>query len=89
MDEKGSVVLGYVELPNGYDIDDITTYKTIVEKVNEMKLTDRQKLILKYRLQGVSNHQIANKLGIARATLIEHLKAIQKKATAIDLTPHN
>lgn len=65
---------------------DHETVKSMEEIISQLKLTERQAVILKYRLSGYGKKAIATRLGVGQKNIAESLKAIQKKAEAIGLT---
>ena len=65
---------------------DSETAETIDDLVTKLNLTERQALILKYRLSGYGKKAIATRLGVGQKNVAESLKAMQKKAQAIGLT---
>lgn len=63
-----------------YDIDNekgVLIYEKLVAVCKDM--TQRQQMILHYRMQGKSINEIAEKLGVKHNTISTHLKAIQDR----------
>jgi len=65
---------------------DRQTVEDIDRLIAEMKLTDRQAVILKYRLAGYGERAIATALGVSPQGVQKHMKLMRDKATAIGLT---
>lgn len=84
IDENGERL--FYEIPDEWDIPTATDYKRVTQTISALNLTARQAQILRYRLRGLSLHQIADKMSIHRKTLQEHIKAIQRKYTAYTQT---
>lgn len=80
IDENGETL--YYEIPAEWDMPTATDYKHVIATINALNLTARQAQILRYRLRGLSIHQIAEKMSIHRKTLQEHIQAIQRKYNA-------
>lgn len=68
------------------DTETVDTTDRIIEKLN---LTTKQAKVLQLRLSGYGYQAIATYLGITRNSVYDSIKWIQKKATAIGLTPTN
>lgn len=58
------------------------------ELIQKLKLSNTQKAILQYRLQGMGNDLIAQKLGVTKDTVRTHMKRMRKYVIArMELTP--
>lgn len=68
-----------MEIPYRWDIPAYADYVDTDNLLLGMDLTERQKAVLAYRLQGVSIHQIAEKMGISRQAVQKHLALIGEK----------
>ena len=73
LDKEYIKVNKYYDLPT---IEDLNTYNDLVSSLN---LTDRQKTILHYRMQGLSINDIADKLNVRHNTVSTQLIRIQDK----------
>lgn len=77
IDENGNRL--YYEIPQQWDIDTITDYKTITATIKQLKLTDTEKKVLYYRLRGIGvNSQQDGKTrqvkkGISERTIAEKI----------------
>ena len=76
----------YYEIPQEWDIDGATDYKTITAIITALKLSVNEKRFLTYRLRGYSLDVIAQKMGVARGNVNTYRQRIKAKADKIGLT---
>ena len=76
----------YHEIPQDWDIDGVTDYKTITAIITALKLSVNEKRFLTYRLRGYSLDVIAQKMGVARGNVNTYRQRIKAKADKIGLT---
>lgn len=70
----------YYEIPQEWDIDGATDYKTITAIITALKLSVNEKRFLTYRLRGKSLNDIAHIMSVKRDTLNSYAKRIKDKA---------
>lgn len=81
---------GYVKDSNGKETNyttDTATVETAEKLTEKLNLTKRQAILLQLRLKGYGYKAIATYLGIRPDSVRDAIKAIQKKADNIGLTP--
>ena len=72
----------YFQVGRYYDIDNLHGYRVQQNIARACEgLTERQKLILHYRLQGFGVSEIAEKLGVSQPAISKHLLKIQERVT--------
>jgi len=78
IDENGKTL--YYEIPQEWDIDNATDYKTIITIINALKLSVNEMRFIKYRLRGKSHKDIAHIMGITESTVKTYQYRIREKA---------
>lgn len=71
---------GLMKVTQYYDIEnerDYAVFKTFLDSIRN-ELTPRRKMILHYKLKGMSVNEIAENMGVKQNTISEHLTAIQE-----------
>ena len=101
-DENGETVELYRRLPKYADLGGAvrdfnggetgyTVDRETVDKYDEilaaLNLSERQRAILQYRMQGYGYQAIATKLGIKKQGVLIQMQRVQEKAAAIGFTP--
>ena len=78
IDENGNTL--YYEIPQEWDIDSATDYKTITAIINALKLSVNEMRFIKYRLRGKSHKDIAKTMGITEGSVKKYQQRIREKA---------
>lgn len=74
----------YYEIPQEWDIDGATDYKTITAIITALKLSINEKRFLTYRLRGKSLNDIAHIMSVASGTAKKYQTRIREKAKKCD-----
>lgn len=78
-----------VQVSFEWDMPTITDYNGINNLIKALKLSNREKVFLTYRLRGKSLSEIADNMGIKRDTLNIYAKRIKDKAKKMGFTLEN
>ena len=87
--DNGEIVdSAYVRVTKYYDIDSIADYQYTMDMLGAIsdRLTTRQAEILHYRMQGKTQDEIAEKMGVNQSTVCRAFEHIRKVAVSIGLT---
>lgn len=87
--DNGEIVdSAYVRVTKYYDIDSIADYQYTMDMLKAIsdKLTTRQAEILHYRMQGKTQDEIAEKIGVNQSTVCRAFEHIRKVANSVGLT---
>ena len=74
----------YFKSNNIYGIDSLEDYETVTEILTALNLSEKDSTILKCRLKGLKEQQIAEKLNVSQSAIHQRIQSIRNRMVIIN-----